>query len=204
MAVVSFYYSLGSRYSYLASTQIEALERETRCRVEWQPIDSVALLKRRERNPFSGGAPVSGQYDWTYRELDSRRWAALYKVPFVEPRGRVEFDSRLLALAAVAAKRLGHGEAYSRALFAAMFAEPSMTRIDRDECVRRAEACSIARSQFESEMDSETTAAELRAAVDVAEQQGVFGVPTFVVGSDLFWGNDRLVLLRHRLLRRHS
>lgn len=38
--MVDFYYSIGSRYSYLASTQIAALEKETGCRVAWYPVNS--------------------------------------------------------------------------------------------------------------------------------------------------------------------
>ena len=197
---VHFYYSIGSRYSYLASTQIAALERDAACRIEWHPLNSVALIARRERDPFAGD-PVSGQYDWTYRERDAARWAALYGVPFLEPRGRVEFDPGLVALAAVAGKRLGQVESYSRALFSAVFAEPSVTRADRVECIRRAQACSIPPSRFSAELDDPATARELSATIDAAHRMGAFGVPTFVVGDEMFWGNDRLVLLRDHLLR---
>ena len=34
-----------------------------------------------------------------------------------------------------------------------------------------------------------------------AYRRGAFGVPTFVVGGNLFWGNDRLVLVRHHLTK---
>ena len=117
---IDFYYSIGSRYSYLAATQIDALQQETGCEVEWHPVNSVRLIAQGERNPFAG-KPASGQYEWTYRELDAQRWAKLYGVPYIEPRGRVNFDSELLALACTAAKRLGKVEQYSRLLFANMF-----------------------------------------------------------------------------------
>jgi 2-hydroxychromene-2-carboxylate isomerase len=41
---IDFYYSIGSRYSYLAATQIDALQQATGCHVEWQPINSIRLL----------------------------------------------------------------------------------------------------------------------------------------------------------------
>ena len=37
--------------------------------------------------------------------------------------------------------------------------------------------------------------------LDEAVAKGVFGVPTFVLGDRLFWGNDRLILLEHALTR---
>lgn len=88
---VHFYYSLGSRYSYLASTQIGKLERETGCEVIWCPLYSVDLYRLRGTNPFQGEA-VSGQYDWDYRQYDAECWADYYGVAYREPRGAVEFD----------------------------------------------------------------------------------------------------------------
>lgn len=62
--MVDFYYSIGSRYSYLASTQIAALEKETGCRVAWYPVNSLRLIDQRGVSPFKG-EPVSGQYEWS-------------------------------------------------------------------------------------------------------------------------------------------
>ncbi|MGL5077681.1 MAG: DsbA family protein, partial [Waterburya sp.] len=148
MEKIDFYYSIGSRYSYLASTQIDALQKETGYQVEWHPINSIRLIAQRESSPFEG-KPVSGQYEWTYRELDAKRWAKFYEVPYLEPRGRVHFDSELLALACMAAKRLGKGEEYSRLLFAAMF-QDSLSAIDEKECIARAEVCGISIVDFQA------------------------------------------------------
>ena len=197
MVTVAFYYSIGSRYSYLSSTQLASLESDTGGTVEWHPVNSVELISRRSRSPFDE-PPVSGQYDWSDRELDAKRWAEYYQVPFVEPRGRVEFDSQVLALACTAAKRLGHIEVFSRQLFAAMFSD-RLTKIDIRECVRRAECCGIPSASFRRALDDSETAKDLEATIERALGAGVFGVPTFVVGTELFWGNDRLVLLRNHL-----
>ncbi|MDR3418746.1 MAG: DsbA family protein [Nevskia sp.] len=201
MTTIAFYYSIGSRYSYLASSQLARLEQDFGCRVDWRPINGSALRARSVYNPFEQ-ARATGQYDWSYRERDATRWAALYGIPFLEPRGRVQFDPQQLALAAVAAKRLGVVEAMSHALFGAMFAEAAVTAIDRAECIRRAQACSIAAARFEQELDDPATAQELADITGEADRLGVFGVPTFVVDGELFWGNDRLVLLRQHLAAR--
>ena len=44
MLSVSFFYSIGSRYSYLASTQIDDLQRNCGCEIQWIPLNSVALM----------------------------------------------------------------------------------------------------------------------------------------------------------------
>ena len=197
MEKIDFYYSIGSRYSYLASTQINALTKETDYQVEWHPINSVRLIAQRQRSPFEG-KPISGQYEWTYRELDAKRWAKFYGVPYLEPRGRVHFDSELLALACMAAKRLGKMEEYSRLLFAAMF-QDSLSAIDERECITRAKACGIDVNDFQAVLKEEETVKQLDATINQAFNAGVFGVPTFIVLGELFWGNDRIMLLRHYL-----
>jgi 2-hydroxychromene-2-carboxylate isomerase len=194
---LDFYYGIGSRYSYLASTQIAELERDTGCRVQWRPINSHALFALRGRNPFSQ-SPISPQYEWPYRQQDAERWAALYGVPFQEPHGRVEFDYQLLSLAVTASNRLNKVVPFSHQLFAAMFSG-DLTRIDEAECVRRAEACGIAAAGFRQMLTDQETANNLQATTEKALTQGVFGVPTCIVDGQLFWGNDRLVLLRHYL-----
>jgi 2-hydroxychromene-2-carboxylate isomerase len=200
MATIDFYYSIGSRYSYLAATQLTVLEQETGCHIEWYPISSARLLDRRKISPFQG-KPVSGQYEWTYREIDAKRWAELYGVPYLEPRGRVEFDPDLLARACMAAKHFGKVVEFSHLLFSAMFREP-LSKIDDRDCTARAEACSIDPTAFLSTLRDEAITNQLNANIDRALHAGVFGVPTFIVSGELFWGNDRLILLRHYLRSR--
>jgi 2-hydroxychromene-2-carboxylate isomerase len=193
---IDFYYSIGSRYSYLAFTQIDAIQAATDCQIDWHPINSIRLISQQENNPFAN--KPSGQYTWTYRELDAQRWAKLYGVTYLEPRGRVQFDPELLALACIVAKRFGKVAEYSRLLFAAMF-QDSLTKIDDRECISRAELCGINAVNFQIALTEIETADRLNTNLDRAISAGVFGVPTFIVNGELFWGNDRLILLRHYL-----
>ena len=193
---VDFYYSIGSRYSYLSSTQIESLKQECDCEFRWHPINSIKLITKRGVSPFED--PPSGQYEWNYRQLDAKRWAEFYGVPYQEPRGKVNFNSELLALACTAAKNFGKEREYSRLLFKAVF-EDSLSQVDERECVIRAKACNISTADFKSLLRAKETANQLDATIDRALNCGVFGVPTFIVSGKLFWGNDRIILLRHYL-----
>ncbi len=195
--VVDFFYGIGSRYSYLASTRLAGLQAETGARFAWHPLSSTDLMARRGQNPFVG-APPSGQYDWAYRRRDAEAWAAYYGVPFRDPHGRLALDSRLLALACVAARRLGGVERYGHALFRAVFVD-DLARVDRATCIERAVEVGLGAADFERALDAPETLADSTAIVDDAMAKGVFGVPTFVLEDRLFWGNDRLVLLRHAL-----
>lgn len=199
MSTLHFYFAIGSRYSYLAASQIASLEAETNCSVDWHPLNSVRLLAARGPSPFDG-APISGQYEWAYREQDAARWAEFYGIAFFEPRGRVDFDPELLALASTAAKRLGRVVQYCQSLFATMFGG-EVSRVDEAECLRLAESCGLRSSDFERELHSGATSQQLDATIEAALELGIFGVPSFVTEGEVFWGNDRLVLLRHQLLK---
>ncbi len=198
---IDFYYGIGSRYSYLASTQLDALVRDTGCHLVWKPLYSGLLIERQGGSPFKG-TPVSGQYDWAYRESDAKRWADLYGVPFVEPRQALKEDRALLtrlALACTAAASLGAAEAFSRRLFNAIFVQAEGD-LGEAALTRMAVASGLAEADFATALRASSTMAALEATTREAGDRGAFGVPSFFVGEALFWGNDRLVLLRHHLL----
>ncbi len=192
---VDFYYGLGSRYSYLASTRLERIAAETGCRFEWHPVASSALMRLRGGRPFHG-APVSGQYEWPYRQIDAEAWAEYYGVPYREP---VDFrvDPDYLAVAAIAAKQLGAVEAYSRRLFRAIFIEGRA--IAEDDLTDLATEAGLDAAAFRAQLDDPATAELYEATLQAVHRRGAFGVPTFFLGEQMFWGNDRLVLLEHAL-----
>jgi 2-hydroxychromene-2-carboxylate isomerase len=199
--VVDFYFGVGSRYSYLASTQLAALEAETGTRFNWLAVDSALLIAAAHNGHSPFAAPNgSGQYDWGYRQRDAEAWAAFYRVPYREPHGRLALDPSLLSLACTAARGLGVAEAYAHALLRAVFAD-DLPSVDRAVCIACAGGVGLDRDTFASTLDDASTCEERERVTAKAIQQGVFGVPTFAINGRLFWGNDRIVLLRHALLQ---
>ncbi len=206
---VEFYFGFGSRFSYLASTQIPALERDLGVHVAWRATSVGALVKARGgQNPFvrdaSGnwsGVVMSGQYDETYRRTDLARWARFYDVPYNEPPPPV-MDSTRRALYAVAAELQGLAAPFSRALFASIYEDTTATA--EDDCLGIARAVGLDEKKLQDDLAS--GAAQSRHDVFVTEAMAsrAFGVPTFIVGKELFWGNDRLVLLRDHLKRTNA
>jgi hypothetical protein len=90
------------------------------------------IRKLRRRDPFEG-EPVSGQYDWSYRERDARLWADYYGIRFREPPSH-HFDFRLLARAATAAERLGRAADYGWRICAAVYGT-DIWPIDETVCI---------------------------------------------------------------------
>ena len=192
---VDFYLGLGSRYSYLAASQVDRIEKTHGCRFVWKPIASAELMDRRGGNPFRG-EPLSGQYDWGYREYDARCWADYYGIPFREP---VAFrtDPAMLALACLAADGQGALVRCCRLLQQLIFVEG--VAIDEATIAGLAGRLGLDGKAFQHDLQAAETRVRHDSLLDEAKARGAFGVPTFFLGDRMFWGNDRLVLLEAAL-----
>ena len=194
MASVDFYLGLGSRYSYLAASQVDRITAQHGCRFVWKPIASGALIDRRGANPFR--LPPVGQYVPGYREADAAAWAALYGIPFHEP---VPFavEPEVPALACLAADRQAALVPCCRLLFRLIFAEGAT--IDAAAIAALPARLGLDEAAFRQALEAPETRARHEALIDEAEARGAFGVPTFFLGRQMFWGNDRLPLLEAAL-----
>jgi 2-hydroxychromene-2-carboxylate isomerase len=195
MATVDFYLGLGSRYSYLAASQLDRIEAEHGCRFVWKPIASGALIDRRGDNPFRASSG-SGQYDRAYREYDAKGWAAYYGVPFREP-ATFKTDPAAPARACLAADRQGALVRCCRLLQRLAFVEGLV--IDEAVLLSVPERLGLEVATFRRDFEAPESRARHDALLDEAEARGAFGVPTFFLGTRMFWGNDRLPLLEAAL-----
>ncbi len=96
---------------------------------------------------------------------------------------------------ATAAKRLGAVEAYSHRLFQAIFVDGRA--IAEADLIGFAADAGLDAAAFRAHLDDPATAEMHQATLQEAHRRGAFGVPTFFVGTRLFWGNDRLPLVAH-------
>ncbi len=197
-AVVDFYFGPGSRYSYLASTQLARISRATGCSFRWLPLQSDQLIAagHNRNNPFKG---ETGQYDWDYRKQDAAAWARHYGVAYLEPVGRLDFDARMAALACMAGERQGVAESFSRLVMSLIFIAPGK-KLVREDFEQTAGAAGLDVGKFRDDLTSDSLRHDLEARVAEATGRGAFGVPTFLLGERMFWGNDRLVLLEAALM----
>lgn len=202
----TFYFGLGSRYSYLASTQIAALEARTGAKIEWRPVLSSMITSSHGQAPFQWdekagdwwGARVSGQYRDSYRRADVARWAALYDIPYQEPKPPI-MEAKRHALYCVAAAIAGKGQDYAARMFNVIYAEG--VAVDEHHCRDTARAVGLKSEDLEARIETGEAEAVHSNWLAQAQGLGVFGVPSFVCNGSMFWGNDRLVLLEAELSR---
>lgn len=184
---IQFWFEFASTYSYPAASRIEAAAQARGIAVEWKPFLLGPVFKSQGWNdsPFNL-YPVKGRYMW--RDL-SRICEALH-LPLVRP-SQFPRSGLLAARVACAFASEPWLPAFVRAVYDANFARDediaSTTVIAR--CLESAGQHPEARL---AAAGSETNKAKLRANGAEAVRLGLFGAPSFVVGEELFWGNDRL------------
>jgi 2-hydroxychromene-2-carboxylate isomerase len=193
---LTYYFSTGSRYSYLSMSQVPDIEQRYGVRFNWVPVNGKRIRALRGADPFQG-PPQSGQYDWTYRERDAKAWATYYGIEFNEPTD-VEFDVELLLRAVIAAGQQGDIRSYAWQLAREVFANGKWP-LDNSVVEAVARDMDLNMDAFSEACSSPQIQQELEANCAEAVQRGAFGTPSLFVADELFWGNDRLALLRHRL-----
>lgn len=186
--IIEFFWDPASTYTYLAATQIEALAARCGATVVWKPF-LLGKVFEATGNKMPAALPAKGKYLFK----DASLWARLYRVPFAFPKV-FPLNSVLASRASLAAAAAGKGLEFNLALLRAYWAEgqdPSQPDVVSAiaASVGLDGAALLAATQDPEIKD------QLRANTEEAIARGAFGAPTFYVGQQMFWGNDRLSLL---------
>ena len=188
MRDVAFYLDFVSPYSYLALTQARRFEAEHGVRFEPRPVVYAKLLdahgltgpaetiaKRRYtfvdivRSAHRLGVPLVGPPAHPFRSLEALRTLVLW-----------QGDGRALDLA-VALSSAAWGEGRDLTDLAVLADVVTKTGLDATDLADRLAADPVKNVLAE--------------ATSAAVEAGVFGVPTFAAGSEMFWGHDRMAHL---------
>ena len=184
---VHFWYEFGSTYSYLSVMRIEAVADAAGAELLWRPFLLGPIFAEQGWNdsPFNI-YPNKGRYMWRDLERLCEEHGLGFKRPSVFPRNSL----RAARIAYIAGGEGWCGE-FTRAVFVANFAED---REISDAGVLAEILSDLGRDAAAVTEASNTPANKerLRAQTEEAKQRGIFGAPSFTVGKELFWGNDRL------------
>ena len=193
MKRVDFFFDLSSPYSYLAATQVEALAARTGAEVAWRPMVLGAVFKS-----VGNEMPARVPHKARWMGNDLTRWAAHYGVPW-----RMSSHFPLNAIKAMRLVLVDDAKAGAVALagFRAMWAE-DRDITDEGELRRLAERGGLDPATALAAIETPAIKERLRANTDEAVARGAFGAPTFLVGDELFWRNDRLHFVEASLRRK--
>jgi 2-hydroxychromene-2-carboxylate isomerase len=180
-----FYFDFSSPYAYLAATRVDdVLPRMPR----WVPISMAFVTSAHKRVPWSMCAESR---EPGKRECEKR--AAEYGLPPLRwPSGWPVDSYSLPALrAAYVAAADGRLREFCRAAFERNFLDGNGLGTEAD--VRGVVATvGLDADQVLAEISGPEVKGKLKMETEKAIRAGVFGVPTVLVGKELFWGDDRL------------
>ncbi|HTO53130.1 MAG TPA: 2-hydroxychromene-2-carboxylate isomerase [Myxococcota bacterium] len=199
MARLEFFFDCSSPWTYLAFSKIEALAAETRAELVWRPILVGGVFNAINPSVYeSRERPVVPKA--RYYAKDLRDWARHYGLEIGSPPVFPVNSVKAMRGAFFALER-GVLPAYARALFETYWG--ALEDISQDAVLEKVSArAGLPKAEYFAAIAQPKYKDALRANTDELIARGGFGSPTmFVDGSDMYFGNDRLELVRAALLR---
>jgi 2-hydroxychromene-2-carboxylate isomerase len=182
----TFYFDLGSPYAYLTAERVSALFTEAGLeQPEWQPILLGGLFRHFDRDSWGNGA----EREAGMAEVE-RRAAAYGLPPLVWPEPWP--GNMLMAMrAAIFAKQTGRTVSFALAAFRQAFAA-GRDLSEPDNVLIAAAGCELHPNALLKAVETKHVKNALLEATNSAAERGVSGVPSLVVGEQVFWGDDQV------------
>ena len=187
MAQIDYYFAAISPFTYLAGQRLEEIAARHSATINYKPLDPMALF------PRTGGQIPKDRHParMAYRTQELRRWSAVLDMPLNLKPAFWPTNPALASYAIIAAQKAGGGDlaglvhGVTRAVWAE---ERNVAEDDVIKALLNAHGFDAAIADRGMLMAAEIYANNLEEAVS----RGVFGVPFYCVGEEMFWGQDRL------------
>ena len=190
---LEFLFDYGSPFSYLANIQLPGFAKRNGATIVYRPILLGAVLKA-----TGNSSPMTVPAKARYFADDMRRWAARYGVMLKLNPHPFMGNTLPLMRGAVAAQRLGVFAAYHDAIYRAAWAE-GLDLGERAVLTGVLQRAGVNAVDVIVASERQDVKEELRRNTDEAVARGTFGAPTFFVGNEMFWGNDRFDFVEEAL-----
>ena len=184
---IEFWFEFGSNYSYLSVMRIDDLARRCDVRIVWKPFLLGPIFRDLgfETSPFLL-QKEKGAYVWRDMARQCRKYGLRWTQPTTFP--RVGVLPARIALLGSEQPWIG---AFCRQVMELNFAlDKDINQTDRIAGILK--ELSLPAADILDQAQTEPTKKLLREQTDQARARGIFGAPTFFVGTEMFWGNDRL------------
>lgn len=194
---VDYYVSLNSPWTHLGARRIEALTARHGASLRIHPVDFGTIFAASGGFPLPKRAPQRQ----AYRLMELRRWRDALGIPItIEPKHFPAREQPAANCVIAARETIGDGPAVAlgHRILKALWEEEKNTGDTATLAGLIAEVGLDANALLA--VAAEPRWAERRAADSAAAlARGVFGAPSYVIGEDIFWGQDRLDFVERRL-----
>jgi 2-hydroxychromene-2-carboxylate isomerase len=183
MKSFTFYFDYLSPFSYYAHIRLQKMRKDIS--VIYQPVALGPLL-----NHWGIKGPGEVQPKREFLLKQCLRYSKKHSIPFTTPKTH-PFNS----LYAVRLSLAGVAGIHQEKVIDTLWKAGWETRIDMgepDELLRVLREAGLPAEELYEKSFEKSAKVELKKNIEEALSQGVFGVPSFVAGPELFWGNDSL------------
>ena len=194
MKSFEYWFDFGSPAAYLAFTQLPKLESETNAKAVYRPMLLGGVFQA-TGNQSPASVPAKGAY--TFKDFD--RFAKRYGVPF-NSNPHFPINTLLLMRGAVGMQQQEPERflTYCKTVFQAIWVD-SLNMNDPATVGAVLHKAGFDPQSLMALTNEATIKEALKASTTEAVTRGVFGAPTFFVGSHMFWGQDRLDFVKEAL-----
>ena len=185
---IDFWYEFASTYSYPAAMRVEKVAKAADVAVRFRPflLGPIFGAQGWKDSPFNI-YPVKGRYMWR----DMERICETEGLPLKLPPVRFPQNGLKAARIALAGEAQGWTAAFTRAVYTANFTEQRDISDDATLALILSNI-GVNPEAAVAAANAEENKGKLKAQTEEAISRGIFGAPSFTVGDELFWGNDRL------------
>jgi 2-hydroxychromene-2-carboxylate isomerase len=198
--MIEFFFDCSSPWTYLAFHNIQPLAAEFRAQIAWRPILVGGVFNTVNPTVYAGrAAPVPAKARYMLKDLAD--WARVAGLRIKMPPSVFPVNSVKAMRACLVLEAEGQLIAFARAVFEAYWGDDQ--DISRDEVLTGVcRRLGLDGARILAAIAEPQIKAQLKANTDELIARGGFGSPTiFVGGDDMYFGNDRLELVRAALDR---
>ncbi|MEM7290244.1 MAG: 2-hydroxychromene-2-carboxylate isomerase [Pseudomonadota bacterium] len=184
---IEIWFEFASTYSYLTVSRAENVVERAGVGFEWKPFLLGPIFREKgwKTSPFILDE-IKGSYMWR----DVARRAKHYGLAFARP-SIFPMNSLMAARIMMAALKEPWCGAYAKDVFAAQFARGEDIS-DPNILARALKTHTSDPGHWLALAQTDRVKQQLRSQTETAKSLGLFGAPSFRVGDELFWGDDRL------------
>ncbi|HUH84619.1 MAG TPA: 2-hydroxychromene-2-carboxylate isomerase [Stellaceae bacterium] len=184
---IEFWFEFASNYSYLSVMRIEDAARRRGVSIAWKPflLGPIFRALGMETSPF-----VLQKEKGAYVRQDMVRQCGKYGLRWTQPSVFPRLGVLPLRIALIGAEEPWMGAFCRRVMELNFVLDEDMNQPDRLAPILT--ELGLPAAEIMDAAQAEPTKTRLRAQTEEARRRGVFGAPTFFVGKQMFWGNDRL------------
>ncbi|MDG2046594.1 MAG: 2-hydroxychromene-2-carboxylate isomerase [Halioglobus sp.] len=190
---LDFYFDFGSPTAYLAHKRLGQLAAEYLLDITYKPMLLGGVFKATGNNsPIA--IPAKRQY---MMDHDLPRFAHRYAVK-LNPNPYFPINTLNLMRGAIAAQRLGCAQVFINAMYDAVWVEEKNMG-DTETVATTLTAHALDASALLTLSQDPQIKSELIANTEAAVLRGIFGAPTFFIGDEMYFGQDRLDFIEEAL-----